>query len=108
LPLHNYSLELARSWTPPSVLRAADYLGDPDSTLKGPLDTPVRGRSGTVAVWFWRDESSPGQAAATVEMMRPVRNNASDAGPFRRVLPVISDPAFGSEEANTWPEGPGD
>jgi adenylate cyclase len=52
-----------------ALLVAADYLGDPDSTLKGPLDTPVRGRSGTVAVWFWRDETRPGRTAATAELM---------------------------------------
>ncbi|TWB01647.1 CHASE2 domain-containing protein [Bradyrhizobium stylosanthis] len=52
-----------------TLLDAADFLGDPDSSLKGPLRTQVRGRSGTVAVWFWRDESKPGQAAAGAEMM---------------------------------------
>jgi adenylate cyclase len=52
-----------------ALLVAADYPGDPDSTLKGPLDTPVRGRSGTVAVWFWRDETRPGRTAATAELM---------------------------------------
>ncbi|UWU80102.1 adenylate/guanylate cyclase domain-containing protein [Bradyrhizobium huanghuaihaiense] len=51
-----------------TLLDAADYLGDPDSTLRGPLRTQVRGRSGTVTVWFWRDESKPG-AAAGAEMM---------------------------------------
>ncbi|WP_456618307.1 MULTISPECIES: CHASE2 domain-containing protein [unclassified Bradyrhizobium] len=52
-----------------TLLDAADFLGDPDSTLKGPLRTQVRGRSGTVAVWFWRDESKPSHAAARTEMM---------------------------------------
>ncbi|WP_439369051.1 CHASE2 domain-containing protein [Bradyrhizobium sp. DASA03120] len=52
-----------------TLLDAADYLGDPDSTLRGPLRTQVRGRSGTVAVWFWRDESKPGAAAPGAEMI---------------------------------------
>ncbi|WFU28163.1 adenylate/guanylate cyclase domain-containing protein [Bradyrhizobium sp. CB1717] len=51
-----------------TLLDAADYLGDPDSTLRGPLRTQVRGRSGTVAVWFWRDESKPGASAANAEI----------------------------------------
>ncbi|MBB4368779.1 adenylate cyclase [Bradyrhizobium sp. cir1] len=51
-----------------TLLDAADYLGAPDSTLKGPLRTQVRGRSGTVAVWFWRDESKPGAAATQAEI----------------------------------------
>jgi adenylate cyclase len=52
-----------------TLLDAADFLGDPDSTLRGPLRTQVRGRSGTVAVWFWRDERKPSHAAARTEMM---------------------------------------
>ncbi|MHC2626940.1 adenylate cyclase [Bradyrhizobium huanghuaihaiense] len=51
-----------------TLLDAADYLGDPDSTLRGPLRTQVRGRSGTVTVWFWRDESKPGAAATQAEI----------------------------------------
>ncbi|OAF15767.1 CHASE2 domain-containing protein [Bradyrhizobium neotropicale] len=50
-----------------TLLDAADFLGDPDSTLRGPLRTQVRGRSGTVTVWFWRDERQPGQAAAEAD-----------------------------------------
>lgn len=52
-----------------TLLDAADYLGDPHSTLRGPLRTQVRGRSGTVAVWFWRDESKPGETATGAEMI---------------------------------------
>ncbi|MBR0709683.1 CHASE2 domain-containing protein [Bradyrhizobium liaoningense] len=52
-----------------TLLDAADFLGDPDSSLRGPLRTQVRGRSGTVAVWFWRDESKPGAAATGAEMI---------------------------------------
>ncbi|MBR0780946.1 CHASE2 domain-containing protein [Bradyrhizobium iriomotense] len=51
-----------------TLLGAADYLGDPDSSLRGPLCTQVRGRSGTVAVWFWRDESKPGETATKAEI----------------------------------------
>lgn len=51
------------------LLDAADFLGDPDSTLKGPLRTQVRGRSGTVAVWFWRDERKPSHAGTKAEVI---------------------------------------
>ena len=49
------------------LLDAADYLGDRDSTLRGPLRTQIRGRSGIVAVWFWRDESQSRQPAAEAD-----------------------------------------
>ncbi|OPY93891.1 adenylate cyclase [Bradyrhizobium sacchari] len=52
-----------------TLLDAADYLGDAHSSLRGPLRTQVRGRSGTVAVWFWRDESKPGETATGAEMI---------------------------------------
>jgi adenylate cyclase len=51
-----------------TLLDAADFLGDPDSTLRGPLRTQIRGRSGTVAVWFWRDESRSRQPAAEADV----------------------------------------
>ncbi len=48
-----------------TLLDAADFLGDPDSILSGPLLTQVRGRSGTIlTVWFWRDENKPSQAGS--------------------------------------------
>ncbi len=50
-----------------TLLDAADYLGDRDSTLRGPLRTQIRGRSGKVAVWFWRDESQSRQPAAEAD-----------------------------------------
>jgi adenylate cyclase len=50
-----------------TLLDTADFLGDPDSTLRGPLRTQIRGRSGTVAVWFWRDERQSRQSAAEVD-----------------------------------------
>jgi adenylate cyclase len=50
-----------------ALLCAADYLGDPDSTLRGPLYTQIRGRTGTVAVWFWRDESGPRRETAVAD-----------------------------------------
>jgi adenylate cyclase len=50
------------------LLDAADFLGDRDSTLRGPLRTQIRGRSGTVAVWFWRDESQSRHRAAEADV----------------------------------------
>ena len=50
-----------------TLLDAADFHGAPDGTLSGPLLARVRGRSGVVTVWFWRDQSGPKQAAARVE-----------------------------------------
>lgn len=52
-----------------TLLDAADFLGDAGSTLRGPLRTQVRGRSGTVTVWFWRDEQKPNQSGTKAEMM---------------------------------------
>jgi adenylate cyclase len=52
-----------------TLLDAADFHGDPDSILTGPLLTQVRGRSGVVTVWFWRDRNGPSQAAAKAEMI---------------------------------------
>ncbi|WGD55751.1 adenylate/guanylate cyclase domain-containing protein [Bradyrhizobium sp. CB1650] len=51
-----------------TLLDAADFLGDRDSSLRGPLRTQIRGRSGTVTVWFWRDERQPRQAAAGADV----------------------------------------
>ncbi|MEK9283377.1 MULTISPECIES: adenylate/guanylate cyclase domain-containing protein [unclassified Bradyrhizobium] len=51
-----------------TLLDAADFLGDRDNTLRGPLRTQIRGRSGTVTVWFWRDERQPRQAAAGADV----------------------------------------
>jgi len=50
-----------------TLLDAADFHGDPDGILSGPLLAQVRGRSGVVTVWFWRDQSGPGQATARAE-----------------------------------------
>lgn len=50
-----------------SLLDAADFHGAPDGVLSGPLLTQVRGRSGVVTVWFWRDRDRPNQAAAKAE-----------------------------------------
>ncbi|MCS3729868.1 CHASE2 domain-containing protein [Bradyrhizobium betae] len=52
-----------------TLLDAADFQGDPDGVLTGPLLTQVRGRSGVVTVWFWRDRNGPSQAAARAEMI---------------------------------------
>lgn len=51
-----------------TLLDAADFLGDPDGTLRGPLRTQVRGRSGTIAVWFWRDERQSRRPAAEADV----------------------------------------
>jgi adenylate cyclase len=51
------------------LLDAADFDGAPDGVLSGPLLTQVRGRSGVVTVWFWRNQDRPGQTAAKVEMI---------------------------------------
>jgi adenylate cyclase len=52
-----------------TLLDAADFHGAPDGVLTGPLLTPVRGRSGVVTVWFWRDQDRPGQDAIKAEMI---------------------------------------
>ncbi|MGL9616685.1 adenylate/guanylate cyclase domain-containing protein [Bradyrhizobium sp. U531] len=52
-----------------TLLDAADFHGAPDGVLSGPLLARVRGRSGVVTVWFWRDHSGPGQAATKAEMI---------------------------------------
>ncbi|QDP20764.1 CHASE2 domain-containing protein [Bradyrhizobium cosmicum] len=52
-----------------TLLDAADFQGDPDGILTGPLLTQVRGRSGVVTVWFWRDRNGPSQTAARAEMI---------------------------------------
>ncbi|MET4517299.1 adenylate/guanylate cyclase domain-containing protein [Bradyrhizobium sp. I1.7.5] len=52
-----------------TLLDAADFHGAPDGVLSGPLLTQVRGRSGVVTVWFWRDQNGPSQAAARAEMI---------------------------------------
>lgn len=50
-----------------TLLDAADFHGAPDGVLSGPLLAQVRGRSGVVTVWFWRDQDWPKQAAARAE-----------------------------------------
>lgn len=52
-----------------TLLDAADFQGAPDGILSGPLLTQVRGRSGVVTVWFWRDQGGPGQATTKAEMI---------------------------------------
>jgi adenylate cyclase len=52
-----------------TLLDTADFHGAPDGVLSGPLLAQVRGRSGVVTVWFWRDKRGPGQAAARAEMI---------------------------------------
>ncbi len=52
-----------------TLLDAADFQGAPDGNLSGPLLTQVRGRSGVVTVWFWRDQDKPGHAAIRAEMI---------------------------------------
>lgn len=52
-----------------ALLDAADFHGAPDGVLSGPLLTQIRGRSGIVTVWFWRDHDRPSQNAAKVEMI---------------------------------------
>ncbi|MET4327815.1 adenylate cyclase [Bradyrhizobium sp. i1.15.2] len=52
-----------------TLLDAADFQGGPDGVLSGPLHTQVRGRSGVVTVWFWRDQDRPNQAATKAEMI---------------------------------------
>lgn len=52
-----------------TLLDAADFHGAPDGILSGPLLTQVRGRSGVVTVWFWRDQGGPGQATTRAEMI---------------------------------------
>ncbi|MBR0973543.1 MULTISPECIES: CHASE2 domain-containing protein [Bradyrhizobium] len=52
-----------------TLLDTADFHGAPDGVLSGPLLTQVRGRSGVVTVWFWRDRNRPSQAATKAEMI---------------------------------------
>jgi len=52
-----------------TLLDAADFHGAPNGILTGPLLTQVRGRSGVVTVWFWRDQDQPGRAATKAEMI---------------------------------------
>lgn len=52
-----------------TLLDAADFQGAPDGVLSGPLLARVRGRSGVVTVWFWRDRDGPGQDADKAEMI---------------------------------------
>ncbi|MBH5402078.1 adenylate/guanylate cyclase domain-containing protein [Bradyrhizobium sp. CNPSo 4010] len=52
-----------------TLLDAADFQGAPDGVLSGPLLAQVRGRSGVVTVWFWRDRDGPGQDADKAEMI---------------------------------------
>ncbi|MCJ9704724.1 CHASE2 domain-containing protein [Bradyrhizobium sp. SHOUNA76] len=52
-----------------TLLDAADFHGAPDGVLSGPLLAQVRGRSGVVMVWFWRDRGGPDQDAAKAEMI---------------------------------------
>ena len=52
-----------------TLLDAADFHGTPNGVLTGPLLTQVRGRSGVVTVWFWRDRHRPSQATAKAEMI---------------------------------------
>ncbi|MCS3928598.1 adenylate cyclase [Bradyrhizobium elkanii] len=52
-----------------TLLDAAYFHGAPDGILSGPLLTQVRGRSGVVTVWFWRDQNGPGQPATKAEMI---------------------------------------
>ncbi|QQO17402.1 adenylate/guanylate cyclase domain-containing protein [Bradyrhizobium diazoefficiens] len=52
-----------------TLLDAAEFHGTPDGILSGPLLTQVRGRSGVVTVWFWRDQGGPGQATTKAEMI---------------------------------------
>lgn len=52
-----------------TLLDTADFHGAPDGILSGPLLTQVRGRSGVVTVWFWRDQDVPGPAATKAEMI---------------------------------------
>lgn len=52
-----------------ALLDAADFHGAPDGVLSGPLRTQIRGRSGIVTVWFWRDQDRPSQDATKVEMI---------------------------------------
>ena len=51
------------------LLDAADFHGTPDGVLSGPLLTPIRGRSGVVSVWFWRDKDRPSQTTTKAEMI---------------------------------------
>ena len=52
-----------------TLLVAADFGGAPDGILSGPLLAQVRGRSGVVTVWFWRDRDGPDQDATRAEMI---------------------------------------
>ena len=50
-----------------TLLDAADFQAAPDGILSGPLLARIRGRSGVVTVWFWRDQTGPRQSAAEAE-----------------------------------------
>ena len=52
-----------------TLLDAADFRGAPDGIQSGPLLAQVRGRSGVVTVWFWRDRDGPDQDATRAEMI---------------------------------------
>jgi adenylate cyclase len=52
-----------------TLLDTADFSGAPAGVLSGPLLAKVRGRSGIVTVWFWRDRDGPGQASTKAEMI---------------------------------------
>ncbi|KYK43812.1 MULTISPECIES: adenylate/guanylate cyclase domain-containing protein [Bradyrhizobium] len=52
-----------------TLLDTADFSGAPDGVLSGPLLAQVRGRSGIVTVWFWRDRDGPGQPSTRAEMI---------------------------------------
>jgi adenylate cyclase len=40
-----------------------------DGVLIGPRSTPIRGRSGGLTVWFWRDQATPNKAATNAAMI---------------------------------------
>ena len=50
-----------------TLLHAADFHGD--GILIGPLRTQVRGRSGALTVWFWRDQGQPSQATVKADVI---------------------------------------
>ncbi|QOZ08746.1 CHASE2 domain-containing protein [Bradyrhizobium sp. CCBAU 51765] len=52
-----------------TLLDTADFSGAPDGILSGPLLAQVRGRSGIVTVWFWRDRDGPKEAATKAEVI---------------------------------------
>lgn len=52
-----------------TLLDAAEFQGAPDGALSGPLLAQVRGRSGIVTVWFWRDRGDRGRVATKAEII---------------------------------------